>query len=63
MILRLPALSVAIFLLLAWLTDAELHGGGVPKHANRPNEKATRISVTDDATLDIYQVRAILPIL
>jgi hypothetical protein len=53
MILRASLLSV--FLLLFWLVDAELHGT-VPQTANRPNEKATRIGVTDEATMEIYQV-------
>ncbi|KAI6174680.1 hypothetical protein M3Y97_01017500 [Aphelenchoides bicaudatus] len=51
MILRV---FVLVCLLFAWLSSAELHGK-IPDHANRPNEKATRVSVTDESTVEIYQ--------
>lgn len=51
MILRL----FALFCFIVSIISGELHGK-VPQQANRPNEKATRVTITDDATMEIYQV-------
>ena len=51
MILRL--LLVCLF--SVYLVYGELHGK-IPQQANRPNEKAVRMTITDESAVEIYQV-------